>query len=288
MENTADTYNISSYDDNEDLPEMPEECAESEKAIGELRRRTNEDKFTFINVIVLAVVLLGCAAYFISLTSSKRYGDEGNKFSFERLANGKYTAEISRRYYSTIAFPEGFDDLAEGISSLYGIGSGVDYSNPSETGANNAGSNDPQGNKPQGGGHSEKTVTTADTSASSAESTVPREVQTFYDTIFSRTTTVSTELGWDPDDPYSHKTSATTTTNNTEPQVSSTTTAVPTKVTEPTAPSTSESKTKPTETKPTESKTETSLTEDTKPTDTESSSGTDATDIPPEEQENTP
>lgn len=104
----------------EDAPEMPEECPESEAAIEELSRRSLEGKFNFINVIVLSVLLIACASFFISMTSSKRYGDEGNKFTAERLVNGKYTAEISRRYYSTIAYPDEITSVSETIARFYG------------------------------------------------------------------------------------------------------------------------------------------------------------------------
>ncbi|MBR6102008.1 MAG: hypothetical protein IKP95_06255 [Ruminococcus sp.] len=226
--NDPTVINIEPYAESGDIPEMPEECAESERAIEQLREVSQEDKFTFINIIVLAVVLLACAAYFISMTSSKKFSDEGNKFSAERFLNGKFTAEISRRYYSTIAYPEGIDELAGGISRLYGFGDGVDYTDGSVTGApDNSGKG--SSSTPSGGGkeHKEEAVTSASETDKQSVTEQPPEVQTFYDSVFSRTTTVSTELGWDPDDPYSHNTTPTTTVVMTAPSVESTTTAEP-------------------------------------------------------------
>lgn len=259
-------FNIESYSHSEDIPEMPEECAESERAMEELGKVSAEDKYSFINIIVLAVVLLACATYFISMTSSKRYGDEGNKFSFERLMNGKYTAEISSRYYSTIAYPEEIESLANSISRLYGFGSGIDYTDGTKTGAPENNNN----NKGSGGGNSKPRETTSTTVPSETEtetetSTEQREIVTFYDSVFSRTTTTSTELGWDPDDPYSHKTSPSTSANFEPPKVESTTTAETALTDKPTE---SDTETSPKETSA-ETSSETEKDTGTEPTETE-------------------
>jgi len=258
MQNELSLNELGSYSADDDLPEMPEECEESEKAIEALRSRSDEERSIFINIVVIAVTLLACAAYFIATTSSRRFSDEGNKFSLQRLANGKFTAEISKRYYSTIAYPKEIKSIAQKISGFYGIGGGVDYSDGSNTGApggNNSGSGAAPGAREtqKSSSHNEQTVTTAETTSGTAATTLPHEVQTIYDTVFSRTTTVSTELGWDPDDPYSHKITITTTTNNDEPDIASTTTAAPQKT--DTSPSTSETELPPEET-PTASETD--------------------------------
>ncbi len=224
MDNNIKDVDLSEY---EDAPEMPEECPESEEAIEELSRRSLDEKYTFINVIVLAVVLIGCAAYFISMTSSKRYGDEGNKFSLERLANGKYTAEISKRYYGSIAYPEGIKSLADKISRFYGITEGKPDEEvlapdekkeepvPEVTGSGDA-----------KGGHDEKEVTTSGTDkADEKEKKSKTTSGTFekYSTKFYHTTT--TESTTTEDDSSEEET---TTTNNTSPAMTSTTTEKPT------------------------------------------------------------
>ena len=267
MNEHENEFNIEPYSHSEDIPELPEELQQSEEAMKELFSRSQEDKYRFINVVVLAVVLLACASYFIALTGSKRYGDEGNKFSFERLANGKYTAEISRRYYSTIAYPEQITELSDSISSLYGV---LDRSTAEQV-RQNTEKLQPDEKKNQGGqGHRENEVTTASGETTGTETEASHKVETFYDTVFSRTTTTSTALGYDPDDPYSHKT---TTTVNTEPDVESTTTEAPTVTTAQTVSSeeTSPSETEPskTETKPTQTETKPTETESTTPSETE-------------------
>lgn len=206
----------------EDAPEMPEECPESEEAMEEISRRSLSEKYTFINVIVLAIVLIGCAAYFISMTSAKRYGDEGNKFTMERLASGKYTAEISKRYYSSIAFPEGIKDLSEKLSRLYGITEGKpdnDVLAPDEK--KDDGSPEVTGTADAKAGHNEKEVTT---SAADEKDEEEKQSKTTsgtlekYATKFYHTTT--TEEADEEDDSEEE----TTTTNNTAPAVTATTT----------------------------------------------------------------
>ena len=206
----------------EDAPEMPEECAESEEAMEEISRRSLSEKYTFINVIVLSIVLIGCAAYFISMTSSKRYGDEGNKFSMERLANGKYTAEISRRYYSSIAYPEGIKELSENISRLYGIVEGKpdeEALTPEEKKDNEA--PEVTGTSDARGGHDEKEITTAGTDEKDEEEkqskTTTGKLEKYATKFYHTTTTEETE----PEDDSEEET---TTTNNTAPAVTATTT----------------------------------------------------------------
>ena len=206
----------------EDAPEMPEECPESEEAIEEISRRSLNDKYTFINVIVLAIAVIGCAAYFISMTSSKRYGDEGNKFSIERLANGKYTAEISKRYYSSIAYPEGIKELSEKLTRLYGITEGKpseEVLDPDEM-QNEPGS-EVTGTSDSRGGHDEKEVTTAGTDEKDEEKkqskTTSATLEKYATKFYHTTTTEETE----PEDDSEEET---TTTNNNAPSITSTTT----------------------------------------------------------------
>lgn len=206
----------------EDAPEMPEECPESEEAIEEISRRSLNDKYTFINVIVLAIAVIGCAAYFISMTSSKRYGDEGNKFSIERLANGKYTAEISKRYYSSIAYPEGIKELSEKLTRLYGITEGKpseEVLDPDEM-QNEPGS-EVTGTSDSRGGHDEKEVTTAGTDEKGEEKkqskTTSATLEKYATKFYHTTTTEETE----PEDDSEEET---TTTNNNAPSITSTTT----------------------------------------------------------------
>ncbi|MBR1392278.1 MAG: hypothetical protein IJ561_09005 [Ruminococcus sp.] len=262
MDREVTEFNLESYAHSEDIPEPPEEFEESEKAMAELTARSLDDKYSFINIVVLAVVLLACASYFLTMTSSKRYGDEGNKFSLERLANGKYTAEISRRYYSTIAYPEELTELSDSISSLYGV---LDRSTAEQVRENTERllpSDNSSGNG--GGSHNEKEINTETGSGTGTETSASHYVETFYDTMFSRTTTIVTTLNFDPEDPYSRKT---TTTINTAPDVKSTTTAVPTQTTAQTV---SSEETTPSETEPTQTETETTPSETT-PSETESS-----------------
>lgn len=221
--------------DVEDL--QPEDTDRAEEAIGDLHRASLEGKYSFINVIVLAVVLLACAAYFITMTSGDRYGDREIEISPSRLADGSFTAELSRRYYSTVAYPEQIDKLYEKLTSFYGItGEGKesaeklreeleitppeDHSRPTTT------------KKP----HIENEITT--TTAASGEDTLTTTVQTDpeeHGTVYSRTTTVSTTLDFDPNDPYKKTTAkTTTTTNNTAPPATSTTTAPAVTTTKPT------------------------------------------------------
>ena len=213
-------------DENEELPEMPEECPESEEAIEKISERSQDEKFTFINVIVLAIVLLGCAAYFISMTSSKRYGDEGNKFSLERLANGKYTAEISKRYYSSIAYPDGIKKLADNISRLYGITEGKpeDVLSPEEKKPETV--PDVSETSVTRAGHDEKEVTTAKTDEAGGKDKKTKASKTGtvkYSTKFYHTTTEGSKTTEDTEE-----TEETTTTNNTAPVLTSTTTEKPT------------------------------------------------------------
>ena len=229
--------------------ELPEECAESEKAIEQLSERSENEKYSFINVIVLSIVLIACAVYFIAMTSTKRYGDEGNKFSFERLANGKYTAEISKRYYNSIAYPEGIKDLAAKLSSLYGIteGGSEEALLPEETKTEQL----PQVTEttPPKGGHEEKEVTTADKDDKDDNGKKTKASDTSavkYDTVFVHSTTYDPYAEEDDDS----EEESVTTTNNDPPDVSATTTGRQTEVTHITTPEATESRTaRPTETR---------------------------------------
>ena len=228
----------------EDAPDMPEECPESVEALEELSSASQEEKFTFINIIVLSIVLLACAAYFIAMTSSKGYGDEGNKFSIERLASGQFTAEISRRYYSTIAYPEEIASICESMQSFYGLGgskksSGTKDPDITPEPGGDGGQDVPVVTSDGRGDHKESEVTAESTKVSDdngEQTSATKEVQTFYDTEFVRTTTQSTSLDFDPDNPYpitsETEESTTTTTNNDPPDIESTTTAERTSPTE--------------------------------------------------------
>jgi len=207
---------------------LPDECPESEEAIDKLHSSSLEGKYSFINVVVLAVVLLACSVYFISLTSGDRYSDEGIQISPKGLVDGSVTAEISRRYYSTIAYPEQLDKLYEKLSSFYGItgeGRGSAEKLRKELNITSPEDHTPvtvTTRKP----HNENEVTTTtsaeDTETSTTVSTAPPDES---GTIFSRTTTVSTTLNFDPQNPYRTTTaSSSTTTNNTPPPATATTT----------------------------------------------------------------
>ena len=210
---------------------LPDECPESEEAIEDLRRSSLEGKYSFINVIVLSVVLIACAVYFISLTSGDRYGDEGVQISPKGLVDGSVTAEISRRYYSTVPYPEQTDKLYEKLSSFYGItGEGrnsadelrreLDIISPEDHTPMTVTTRKP---------HRENEVSTTTTTGetdTSVTTSAPSPDQS--GTIFSRTTTVSSALNFDPLNPYkTTAASVTTTTNNTPPPATSTTTLPP-------------------------------------------------------------
>lgn len=239
-------YKQSDFDlsPDEESPQMPEECPESEAAIEELSRRSLEGKFNFINVIVLSVLLIGCASFFIAMTSSKRYGDEGNRFSLERLFNGKFTAEISRRYYGTIAYPEEISSLSATLTRLYGYNPKNNPVAVSEDGTTIP-SEGPRVTKSTEPGHDENALTTTGGKADGTdkeELTEPSETTTtIYETVFKRTTSTTPENPWA--DLFT-TTTTTTTVNDDEPGATATTTTEPelTEATKPSTPKQSETK----------------------------------------------
>lgn len=226
---------LRSHDDDDLLPE--DEQSRSDEAIERLHKASLEGKYSFINVIVLSVVLIACAVYFISMTSGDPYSDREIEISPKRLIDGSFTAELSRRYYSTIAYPEETDKLYEKLTSFYGItGEGrksaeelrneFDITPPDEH------SRPTTTTKRQ---HTENEVTT--TTAASEEDTQTTTAltdPTDNSTIFSRTTTTATTtIEFDPLNPWATTTTTTgSTTNNSAPPATATTTAAP--VTTPT------------------------------------------------------
>ena len=243
-------YDKNSFDlsPDEDAPQRPPECPESEAAIEELSRRSLEGKFNFINVIVLSVLLIGCASFFIALTSSKRYGDEGNKLSIERLLNGKYTAEISRRYYDTIAYPEEISSLSASMSRLYGYNPKNNPVAVAEDGTTIP-SEGPRVTKSTNPAHDENALTTTtenEGGGGNEELTEPAETTTtIYETVFKHTTSATPYNPWAD---YFTTSTTTTTVNNDEPGATATTTAEPV---------VTDTETTQTTTEPTETKSET-------------------------------
>lgn len=249
---------VRSKDTEEDV--LPDECPESEQAIEILHKRSLEGKYAFINVIILSVVLLACAVYFISLTSGDRYSDEGIKLSPKGLVDGSVTAEITKRYYSTIAYPEQTDKLYERLSSFYGItGEGRESSEKLRRELDIAPTDQHKPVTATKKQHSENEVTASVTASDTETSTTttatdPRD----NSTVFSRTTTVSTTLNFDPLNPWSTTTTGEpTTTNTTPPPATMTTTAAPVSTT----------------TTPAETQTETTTPSEEPPTDTPDDGG---------------
>ena len=114
MENNRDKEyeDIDLADDGQEYA-LPDDSAQSEEAMEVLRRENLKGQYDFINLIVLAFVMILSAAALISMTSSTKFSDEGNKLTVERLLNGEYTAEIQQRYDTTIPFTEQLKWLEE-------------------------------------------------------------------------------------------------------------------------------------------------------------------------------
>lgn len=266
-------------DDSDDDFQMPEECEESEKVIKSLEKENLEAQYDFIDMIVLAFVILAAATVFIAMTSSKKYGDEGNKFSLERLCSGKYTAEMESRYESTLPFPQQIKWLEERISLIYGIGNKV--SDPVDMIDEDVSDTHNSFDIDRGEGHDEHAVTTAsaedEKTTEKASGTTTKKTAAVYKTTFVRTT---------PDDESETETTTTkktttgTTTNNIAPVVTITTTVPPAS-----KPVTTKKTTEKT-TKDTTKKTTTSATEPPVTTTPESVTSEEVT--TPEESETTP
>ncbi|WP_124100401.1 hypothetical protein [Ruminococcus sp. Marseille-P6503] len=197
---------------------VPEECAESEKAIGELNKENLKAQYDFINLITLVFIFLCAAAVFIIFTSSKRYGDEGNKFSLERLVSGEYTAEIQSRYESSLPFPKQIRWLEERVSLIYGIGNTI---SDSEGVKEQGGEEMPNSfDEPEQNRHEEKSVTTTTAEEKKTQTKKPEETAPVYKTTYKRTTEETTTT--------TEETTTVTTTNNDAPQVNTTVTVPPT------------------------------------------------------------
>ena len=233
MENNRDKEyeDIDLADDGQEYA-LPDDSAQSEEAMEVLRRENLKGQYDFINLIVLAFVMILSAAALISMTSSTKFSDEGNKLTVERLLNGEYTAEIQQRYDTTIPFTEQLKWLEERFSLIYGLGNKV--SDPIDELPEEIGGTeipDMTYKEPQDE-HHEQTITTADEEDVIPDITdEPEHTLAPYKTTFTRTTTHA-----DPNTSTTTTTTtaeSTTTTNNDSPGATSTTTlsASPTQTT---------------------------------------------------------
>lgn len=228
MNSEIKSFNIIAGEDDGQEYEMPAECPESEKALEELNKDNLKAQYDFINLIVLAFVLLASAFVFIAMTSSVKFGDEGNKFSLKRLFSGEYTAEMEQRYESTIPFPKQFVWLEERISLIYGTGNKVsDPVSIIEDNSSQNGFDKPTENQNQ---HDEKAVTTttgAENTDKKKSTTKPKETAPVYKTTFKKTTTTADDFETTTTTTTTKKTTTLTTTNNDAPRVTTTTTVPP-------------------------------------------------------------
>lgn len=198
---------------------MPEECAESEKALNEMNKENLKAQYDFINLVTLVFILLCAATVFIIFTSSTRYGDEGNQFTLERLVSGEYTAEIQSRYEENMPFPQQITWLEEHVSLLYGFGNSV--SDSAGGGGQEENQNPNSFDQPGQSGHEENSVTTTTAAEREPDETeTSRETTPVYETTYSRTTEETSAVSQEEE-----TTSAATTTNNDPPGATTTTTA---------------------------------------------------------------
>lgn len=222
MDNKINQLNLNAEEEAEFI--LPDECEESQKALEEINRENLKSQYEFINLITLAFIMLCAASVFIIFTSSKKFGDEGNKFSVQRLVSGEYTAEIQSRYESTVPFPEQIKWLEERISLFYGFGNKV-----SDPMGGTSQENDEKPNsfdEPEENRHEEKTVTTAASAEKKTETEKPKETAPAYNTTYKRTTSETTTT--------TSETTSATTTNNNAPQVNTTVTVPPVTTAKPT------------------------------------------------------
>lgn len=215
MESNIKDINLAGEEENEYV--LPEECAESEKVLGEINKENLRAQYDFINLISLVFIFLCAAAVFIIFTSSKRYGEEGNKFTLKRLVSGEYTAEIQSRYESTLPFPEQIKWIEERVSLIYGFGNKI--SDPVGGAEQNEEEKPNSFDEPEQNRHEEKNVTTTTAAEKKTQTEKPKETAPVYNTTYKRTTEQTTTT--------TEETTTVTTTNNDAPQVNTTVTVPP-------------------------------------------------------------
>lgn len=101
---------------------MPPECEQSEKAIESMSDESVITHYAFVNLIVLAIIMLITAISFIVLTSDDKIDDTENPLTLKSFASGKFSSNIEKSYNKTIPFSYGLKNADNKISFLFGIG----------------------------------------------------------------------------------------------------------------------------------------------------------------------
>lgn len=206
------------FKDEDDLEFVVEdEKSESEKVFEEVSQENVKGQYDFISLISIAFIFLASAFMFIAITSSRRYGVEGNVFNLKRLFSGEYTKEIQTRYESTAPFPKEMQWLEDRISFIYGLGNKL--SSGEKDDIQDEDINNPFVNPDKD--HDEQLITTT-TLGKQEETKAPKDTATLYKTTFRKQTTSETTT-------TEEETTEVTTTNNEAPDVKTTTTTTPQK-----------------------------------------------------------
>ena len=117
------SFNI---EENEDSKfEMPDEMAESDRAFQDLTLTDAITHYDFINLFVMAVLILFSFVFFIAVSGNRSVDDNSMTMTLKNFMTGHYVQSLEDKYNSHIPYPETMKALEQRFSLFYGIGNKV-------------------------------------------------------------------------------------------------------------------------------------------------------------------
>lgn len=105
---------------------LPDECEQSNQVLEEISDETVRAHYAFINLLVIAVIMLAAAVTFIVLTGEDKSDVTENPLTLKTFWSGKFSENIQKSYIKDLPFSYELKNAQSRISFLYGIGNHVD------------------------------------------------------------------------------------------------------------------------------------------------------------------
>ena len=205
----------------DDSIKMPSECEKSEQEIQSMSDESVVSHYAFINLLVIAVIGLIAAVFFITLTDQK-VDDSQNALTLKSFASGKYSSNLQKNYVKNIPFQYELKNIENRLHFVCGIGNELKtYEKPKEIVL--ISDEDIEQQKQQVKENEEKALNddkkkTTTKAATKAKTTTKRSTTTAQSliTVKPKTTTSFQSV-------VSQETTSMTTTNNDPPEITTTT-----------------------------------------------------------------
>lgn len=105
--------------------DLPDECAENDRAVRYLALETGVGHYDNLNLLVLSVLMIFISVSFLAVSSGKIRSEEELILTKKSFLSGEFTKGLEERYIRELPIPEQLRSAEEHISFLYGIGNTI-------------------------------------------------------------------------------------------------------------------------------------------------------------------